>query len=129
MRTGNSAMTWNPTEMAAVAVRDKHLLLAVCIRRSHRGEFFLLHPHDQRKGAQATWGERWDPHASYHADGCFHIKAFDKELLEYQRQKLDHSFTGAVMLETNPLCASQIRSLNVPCRPERFGAGIFEIPI
>jgi hypothetical protein len=70
----------------AVAIRDgSDLWLALWIRRSPRGEVFILIP--RAKG-------HWDPHASYHADGTFHHKSYGKTRVAQKRQPLTDNFTG-----------------------------------
>jgi len=55
----------------AVAIEDgADLRLALVVRRSRRGEYFVLMPRD---------GD-WNPHASYHLSGRFHRKSFDQVL-------------------------------------------------
>ena len=66
----------------AVAIEDgADLRLALVVRRSRRGEYFILMPRD---------GD-WNPHASYHADGRYHNKSYDQVLATGQgkRQPLD----------------------------------------
>jgi len=53
----------------AVAIEDRaDLRLALVVRRSRKGEYFILMPRD---GA-------WNPHASYHLDGTYHNKSYDQ---------------------------------------------------
>jgi hypothetical protein len=53
----------------AVAIRDDSgLSLTLWVKRSPKGEFFVMAP-------RAEPG--WDPHVSYHEDGTFHSKSFD----------------------------------------------------
>jgi hypothetical protein len=70
----------------AVAIRDKSgLWLTLWVRRSPKGEFFVMAP-------RAKPG--WDPHVSYHLDGTFHSKSFGKKHLTQQRQPLTGTFKG-----------------------------------
>jgi hypothetical protein len=56
----------------AVAIEDgADLRLALVVRRSRRGEYFVLMPRD---------GD-WNPHASYHLDGRFHHKSYNQVLM------------------------------------------------
>src|SRR4051812_37873457 len=51
----------------AVAVRDgSDLWLVLWVRRSRKGEFFVMVPRSDGK---------WDPHTSYHLDGTLHVKS------------------------------------------------------
>ena len=70
----------------AVAIRDNSgLWLTLWVRRSPKGEFFVMAP-------RAKPG--WDPHVSYHLDGTFHSKSFGKKHLTQKRQPLTGTFTG-----------------------------------
>jgi hypothetical protein len=52
----------------AVAVREgSDLWLTLWVRRSRKGEFFVMVPRADRG---------WDPHTSYHLDGTVHLKSF-----------------------------------------------------
>jgi hypothetical protein len=51
-----------------VAVReDSDLWLTLWVRRSPKGEFFVMVPRGDRG---------WNPHTSYHLDGTLHMKSF-----------------------------------------------------
>lgn len=64
----------------AVAIEDgADLRLALVVRRSRKGEYFVLMPRD---------GD-WDPHASYHLDGRYHQKSYNQVLMPKTRQRLD----------------------------------------
>ena len=70
----------------AVAIEDDaDLRLALVVRRSRKGECFILMPRD---------GD-WDPHASYHLDGRYHHKSYNLVLTPEakKRQRLDR-FNG-----------------------------------
>jgi hypothetical protein len=87
----------------AVAIEDRSdLRLALVVRRSRKGEYFVLMPRD---------GD-WNPHASYHLDGRFHHKSHDQVLMPEPklRQRLDQ-FKGTEHLgmlmgfgTTAPIC-------------------------
>jgi hypothetical protein len=63
----------------AVAVREgTNLWLTLWVRRSPRGEFFVLMPRADR---------RRNPHASYHLDGTFHMKSYDRAGLKATKQQ------------------------------------------
>jgi hypothetical protein len=71
----------------AVAVREgSDLWLTLWVRRSCRGEFFVMVPRGDRD---------WDPHTSYHLDGTLHMKSFDHKFsLPQKRQPLTGAFRG-----------------------------------
>ena len=65
----------------AVAIEDgADLRLALVVRRSRKGEYFVLMPRD---------GD-WNLHASYHIDGRYHHKSYDQaSLMPQLRQRFD----------------------------------------
>jgi len=64
----------------AVAIEDgADLRLALVVRRSRKGEYFVVMPRD---------GD-WNPHASYHIDGRSHHKSYNQVLMPKARQRLD----------------------------------------
>jgi hypothetical protein len=70
----------------AVAVRDgSDLWLTLWVRRSRKGEIFVIIPRGERD---------WDPHTSYHRDGTFHSKSSNKTLHSQKRQPLTGAFHG-----------------------------------
>jgi hypothetical protein len=70
----------------AVAVREgSDLWLTLWVRRSRKGEFFVMMPRGDRD---------WDPHTSYHLDGTLHIKSFDHKFISQKRQPLTGVFKG-----------------------------------
>jgi hypothetical protein len=71
----------------AVAVREgSNLWLTLWVRRSRKGEFFVMVPRGDRD---------WDPHTSYHLDGTLHAKSFDHKFSPAQkRQPLTGAFRG-----------------------------------
>jgi len=76
----------------AVAVRDgSDLWLTLWVRRSWKGEFFIMMPRGDRE---------WDPHTSYHLDGNLHMKGHDRKILPSQRrQPLTGTFLGSEHLK------------------------------
>jgi hypothetical protein len=69
----------------AVAIRKgADLWLTIWVRCSPKGEVFIMYP---RAGRAAG-----DPHASYHLNGVFHQKSYDKARLRQQRQPLTAAF-------------------------------------
>ena len=72
----------------AVAVRDDDVLwLTLWVRRSRKGEFFIMLPRADRD---------WDPHTSYPLDGTLHMKSHNRKMLpSSRRQPLTGTFRGA----------------------------------
>ena len=75
----------------AVAVRDNSdLWLVLWVRRSRKGEFFVLLPRGDRE---------WDVHTSYHFDGTLHMKSFGRKTFQpTKRQSLSDTFRGTESL-------------------------------
>lgn len=72
----------------AVAVQEgSDLWLTLWVRRSWKGEFFVMLPRGDRD---------WNPHTSYHLDGTLHMKSHDRKVLPPQkRQPLTGAFRGS----------------------------------
>jgi hypothetical protein len=72
----------------AVAVREgDDLWLTLWVRRSRKGEFFVMVPRGDRN---------WDPHTSYHLEGTLHMKTYNRKVFPSQkRQPLDGVFRGS----------------------------------
>ncbi len=103
----------------AVAIRDEHhLWLFHWIKRSSKGDYFVLIPRDDRS---------WNPHASYHRDGRHHQKGHDQKWLVTQRQKPDASFKGNENVLTSPITVQDVRAVKAICDVADF-SDIFEIP-
>ena len=77
----------------AVAVREgTGLWLVLWVRRSWRGEFFVMQPVGDRG---------WNPPTSYHLDGTLQMKSHGRKVLTpYKRQPLTGPFRGTVDLGT-----------------------------
>jgi hypothetical protein len=74
-----------------VAIQDgDELGLTFWIKRSAKGEIFLLYPREPEM----------DPHASYHLDGTYHQKSYGLAMSARKRQALDSNFRGAEHLGT-----------------------------
>ena len=70
----------------AIAIEDDSGLgLTFWIRRSAKGEIFILYPREPEM----------DPHASYHLDGTYHQKTYGMTTGSQKRQPLGGSFKGA----------------------------------
>ncbi len=101
----------------AVALRDgDDLWLTLWVRRSRKGEFFVMHPVGDRD---------WDPHTSYHLDGTLHTKSYDcKVLPPLKRQPLTGQFRGTVDLGINAGHAP--KGVGAICDPTAF-SGVVEV--
>jgi hypothetical protein len=109
----------------AVAVRDgTDLLLFLWVKRAAVGDLyaFLPRPHDASINA----------HASYHADGRYHVKShnmFGRNKIMYrQKQKPDQNFAGTEHLLEQTITLSNVRSIGQECDPSDFSE-VFEIPV
>jgi hypothetical protein len=92
------------------------LWLTLWVRRSRKGEFFVMVPRGDRD---------WNPHTSYHRDGTLHMKSYGQKVLPAQkRQPLTGTFRGAVHLGT---CAGHGRGAGAICDPSLF-SGVVEVP-
>ncbi len=101
----------------AVAVRDAGLWLALWVRRSPKGEFFVLMPRPDRL---------WDIHTSYHLDGTFHMKSDGRTVLPKQkRQPLTGAFRGNESLGS--FAGYGPKSVGAICDPTAF-SGVVESP-
>src|SRR5262249_15204126 len=103
----------------AVAVREgTDLWLVLWVRRTARGEFFVLR----------TLGDReWNPHTSYHLDGTLHRKSHNRKVLPPQeRQPLTGPFRGTVDLGIEGGFAP--KGTGAICDPAAF-SGVVEVPI
>jgi ribosomal protein L30 len=102
----------------AVAIReDGQLWLTLWVRRSPKGEFFVMVPRSDRS---------WDPHYSYHLDGTRHAKSFGKKHTEKKGQPLGAAFQGTVHLGAHgghgPMTVGAI------CDPKDF-SGVMKAPV
>jgi hypothetical protein len=99
----------------AVAVEDGHdLWLTLWIRRSRRGEFFVMLPRSERE-----WDRRnWDPHTSYHLDGTLHMKSYGDKVGERKNQPLTGTFHGTVDLGS--YAGHGPKSVGATCDPTAF---------
>ena len=110
-------------EKYAVAVRDGFsLFLFLWVKRSKAGDFYLIlhRPHDPKINA----------HASYHADGQFHVKTHDmsgrNKFMYLQKQKPDQNFVGTENLQEQTITLANVRSIGDDCDPNNFSE-VFEI--
>jgi hypothetical protein len=101
----------------AVAVREgSDLWLTLWVRRSPKGEFFIMMPRGDRD---------WDAHTSYHLDGTLHMKSFDRKVLPPQkRQLLTGTFRGTEHL--GAYFGHGPKSVGAVCDPAAF-SGVVEV--
>jgi hypothetical protein len=111
----------NPKDLLyAVAVRDgPDLWLALWVKRSTKPEYFVMLPRNDRPD--------WDPHASYHSDGCLHQKTHNRKIDVSQRQIPGPGFHGTENILTTRLDLEDARAVKALCDPGLF-TGILEIP-
>ncbi|MGC2465342.1 MAG: hypothetical protein WA517_09115 [Candidatus Acidiferrum sp.] len=100
----------------AVAIRDgSDLWLALWVRRSPKGEFFVMVPRAERD---------WTPHASYHLDGTHHMKSYGQKTVRRHGQALTGVFTGTENLG----CFAGHGTNLAECDQVLFH-GVLEVPI
>jgi len=116
----------------AVAIReDGNLWLTLWVRRSWKGEFFVMVPRgDAFAITRSTPGGKpkkqdWNPHTSYHLDGTLHIKSYDRRILSAQkRQPLTGTFRGSVDLGV--YAGHGPKGVGAICDPTAF-SGVVEV--
>ena len=103
----------------AVAVQEgSDLWLTLWVRRSRKGEFFIMLPRGDRD---------WDPHTSYHLDGTFHNKSYDHKIAPPQkRQPLTGTFRGSEHL--GGYCGHAPKSVGAICDLTAF-SGVVEVAL
>jgi hypothetical protein len=101
----------------AVAVREGSVLwLTLWVRRSCKGEFFVLLPRADRD---------WDVHTSYHLDGTLHIKSHGRTVLASTLcQPLTGQFRGTEHL--GGFFGHDPKSVGMICYPMAFH-GVVEV--
>jgi hypothetical protein len=100
----------------AVAVREgSDLWLTLWVRRSKKGEFFVLVPRSDQS---------WDPHTSYHLDGTLHMKSFGHKGLSKKLQPLTGTFRGTEHLGV--YAGHGPKSVGAICDPAAF-SGVVEV--
>jgi hypothetical protein len=110
-----------PVEKYAAAVRDRGtLFLFLWIKRSESGDFYVILPRPDDTSI--------DAHASYHADGQYHVKSHGTpKIMHRRRQKPDDHFTGTECLLEQKLTQTGPRSIGQVCQQMDWSA-VFEIP-
>jgi hypothetical protein len=103
----------------AVAVQEgSDLWLTLWVRRSRKGEFFIMLP----RGDQ-----NWDPHTSYHLDGTLHMKGYGRKVLPPQkRQPLTGAFRGSEHLGV--YYGHAPKSVGAICDPTAFSEVVEVVP-
>ena len=101
----------------AVAVRDlADLRLTLWVKRSRKGEFFIMVPRGDRE---------WDVHTCYHLDGTLHMKSTGSNVFTSdRRQPLDSAFRGSEHL--GAYFGYGPKSVGAICDPTAF-SGVVEI--
>lgn len=111
-KVGRMKLRDEPAEFrVAVAIEDAGLWLTLWVRRSSKGEVFVLLPRG---------GRIWDPHVSYHLDGTMHSKSHGAKLSVTKRQPLARSFRGTESLGT--FCGHGPKRVGAECDPAAFNA-------
>jgi hypothetical protein len=99
-----------------VAIRKgDDLWLTLWVKRSAKGEFFSFVPRADG---------RWNPHVSYHLDGTYHIKSYDKPAITRKLQPLTGKFSGTVQLDGSMGHGTSVGAI---CDPADFN-GVVEVP-
>jgi hypothetical protein len=100
----------------AVAVREgPDLWLTLWVRRSKRGEFFVMVPRND---------PGWDVHTSYHLDGTLHMKSFGHKTMSSKLQPLTGTFRGTAHLGANG--GHGPKRVGAICDPADF-SGVVEV--
>ena len=101
----------------AVAVQEgADLWLTLWVRRSRKGEFFIMMPRG---------GQGWDPHTSYHLDGTLHMKSYDRTVFTPERrQPLTGAFRGSEHL--GAYYGHAPKRVGAICDPTAF-SGVVEV--
>ena len=102
----------------AVVVRERsNLWLTLWVRRSPKGEFFVMTP---------VADPDWDPHTSYHRDGTRHFKSHGHKFgLRQVSGPLTGTFRGTVNLGS--FGGHSPKSVGAGCDPTAF-SGVVEVP-
>jgi hypothetical protein len=111
----------------AIAIRDTQGLQLVARAALRPSGIYFLMPRDAEDFTVLA-DEKWNPHASYHADGTLHVKSFNDVMLPpVKRQPLDHAFSGAEPLFAQAFQPGELAGLQVLTDVAPFRE-VFEIP-
>jgi len=106
----------------AVAVEEgSDLWLTLWVKRSAKGEFFLMLP---RKPFRPRRVKQWNPHTGYHVDGTVHMKSYDEKMVTNQCQPLT-AFRGTEDL--GYYAGHDPKSVGEVCHPTDFN-GLVRVP-
>jgi hypothetical protein len=102
----------------AVAFREgSDLWLTLWVKRSAKGEFFVMMPRGNRA---------WDVHNSYHLNGTKHMKSHGRKVLSIMKgQPLTDAFRGTEHL--GAFGGHGPKSVGAVCDPKAF-SGVMEVP-
>jgi hypothetical protein len=100
----------------AVALEDNGLWLTLWVKRSAKGEIFVLLPRGKKE---------WDAHTSYHADGTRHTKSHGLKFLTTKRQPPGFQFHGTESLGT--FYGHGPKKVGAICDPNAFNA-VVKVP-
>jgi hypothetical protein len=116
-KVGRMKLKMQPREYRyALAVRDGNdLWLTLWVRRSPKPEFFVFQPRGDHD---------WNPHASLHADGTFHLKSHGRIMLPPVKRQPPNSIRGSETL--GAYAGHGPKSVGAVCDPQDF-TGVFEI--
>lgn len=109
------------THTIAVAVRDDDLYLLLTVVRDSRADVYANWPRDMTDPA-------WKPHASWHASGQYHHKAYNRKMGGHRlRQKPDSSFRGTENLVITDIGVAVAKLIGVRIQPRDFDE-LVEVP-
>lgn len=101
----------------AVAIEDgESLWLTLWVRRSPKGEFFIMLPRGDRE---------WNPHTSYHVNRNLHVKSHGHKFSVQERQPLAGEFKGVVGL--GAYYGHGPKGAGAVCDPDAF-TGVVKVP-
>jgi hypothetical protein len=101
-----------------VVVRDgSDLYLTLWVRRSPKGEFFIMQPRGDSD---------WDPHTSYHIEGTRHMKSHGDKFLSSKRQPLTNAFRGTENL--GGYGGHGPKTVGARCDPSAFSGIVEAVP-
>src|SRR5580704_3631078 len=111
--------------MIAVAVRDRsHLFLWMRVRRAE-GDIYYALPTGREEDPE--W-KKWNPHGSWHRDGRFQHKSFNRKLVKGQWQQPNAQFKGRHQVVSKGIASDEPLAFGVLCDPAKFSS-VFEIPV
>ena len=105
--------------MFAIAVRDgDDLFLWLRLKRAARTDIYYVLPTGRE--ADPEW-KKWNPHGSWHQDGCLHHKSFNRRMLPAEsKQEPNAEFKGTHNLITRSITSNEPRAFGVRCDPGKF---------